>query len=174
MKKYLLLAISILMVGACSSPKYAYNFDYHDYNSGKKNVANGLPPEESVIAVEYSPVTVDQNTLLASSKSETFYPAEEKPIVITREVALEKFNAMSKVEKKEFKSKIKTFIKEHKKSDVVSAQAKAGMGQDMKLAAIFGAVGIVLLIIGGDVLTIIGAVALLIGLYFFVRWLIHQ
>jgi hypothetical protein len=48
------------------------------------------------------------------------------------------------------------------------------MGQDMKLAAIFGAVGIVLLIIGGDVLTIIGAVALLVGLYFFIRWLIHQ
>jgi hypothetical protein len=89
-------------------------------------------------------------------------------------VALEKFNAMSKDEKKEFKSKIKSFIKENKKSDVVNAEAKAGMGQDMKLAAIFGAVGIVLLIIGGDVLTIIGAVALLIGLYFFIRWLIHQ
>lgn len=178
MKKCLLIVISMLMLGACSSPKYAYNFDYHDYNSGKKVAGSSTEVTPSAAAQqtnEVYPVAVDQSTLVATSKPETFYPVEDKQEPTLRiEAALEKFNALSKEEKKEFKSKIKSFIKENKKSDVVNAQAKAGMGQDMKLAAIFGAVGIVLLIIGGDVLTIIGAVALLIGLYFFIRWLIHQ
>ena len=36
MKKYLLLIASVLLLAACSSPKYAYYFDHYDYNSGKK------------------------------------------------------------------------------------------------------------------------------------------
>lgn len=177
MKKYLLIVMSILMLGSCSSPKYAYNFDYHDYNSGKKVVGiseTNVPKVDQEIDQVY-PGVIEQSTLVATSKSETYYPTENKlETTITKEEALAKFNAMSKEEKKEFKSKVKSFIKENRKSEVTAVQAKAGMSQDVKLAAIFGAAGIVLLIIGGDVLTIIGAVALLVGLYFFIRWLIHQ
>lgn len=178
MKKYILLVASLLLLGACSSPKYAYNFDYHDYNSGKKlasthHISPALDVEKISGEVAQQ---VDQTTLIASSKPEVFYPAENKPAAeLNREIVKTKFSAMSKEQKKDIKSKIKTFIKESRKSEeVMGVQAKAAMGQDMKLAAIFGAVGIVLLIIGGDVLSIIGAVALLVGLYFFVRWLIHQ
>jgi hypothetical protein len=124
---------------------------------------------------EYAPVTIDQNTIVASSKSETYYVTEDKPkTTIGREEAVAQLKSISREESRDLKTKINAYIKDYKKSDVVSTQAKAGMGQDVKLAAIFGAVGIVLLIIGGDVLTIIGAVALLVGLYFFIRWLIHQ
>jgi ABC-type multidrug transport system fused ATPase/permease subunit len=178
MKNYLLLALSVLILGSCSSPKYAYHFNYHDYTSGKKKdtAINEIIPASGVASTdEFSAQFVDQTTMVASAKAETFYPAEsELSITHTKEVVLEKFKAMSKEEKKEFKTRLKTYIKESKKSEVTTAQAKAGLEQDVKLAAIFGAVGIVLLIIGGNVLSIIGAVALLIGLYFFVRWLVHQ
>lgn len=48
------------------------------------------------------------------------------------------------------------------------------MDNDLKLAAIFGAVGIVALIISGDVFYIIGGIALIIGVVFFVKWLVRQ
>ncbi len=46
--------------------------------------------------------------------------------------------------------------------------------EDLKLATIFGAVGITGLIIGGNVFNIIGAIALVIGVVFFVKWIIRQ
>jgi hypothetical protein len=178
MKKYRLVVVIFLMLGACSSPKLAYHFDYHDYNSGKKIADNQISPALELEAKPINEVFAqpsDPNTLVASTRSELFYPSESKSnVTLTREVVLEKLNTMSKDEKKDFRSKLKTYVKENRKSEVVAAQAKAGMSQDVKLAAIFGVVGVVLLIIGGDVLGIIGAVALLIGLYFFIRWLIHQ
>ncbi len=48
------------------------------------------------------------------------------------------------------------------------------LDKDLKLAAIFGAVGIVALLIGGDVFWVIGGIALLIGVVFFVMWLARQ
>jgi hypothetical protein len=56
----------------------------------------------------------------------------------------------------------------------VEASSAKYMENDLKLAAIFGGVGLVLLIIGGDVLYVLGAIGLLIGLYFFIRWLMRQ
>jgi hypothetical protein len=50
------------------------------------------------------------------------------------------------------------------------------MDNDLKLAAIFGAVGIVGLMLGGatDVFWIIGGIALLVGVVFLVKWLVRQ
>jgi hypothetical protein len=48
------------------------------------------------------------------------------------------------------------------------------MDPDLKLAAIFGSIGVVALIIGGDVFAIIGGIAMIVGLVFFVRWLVRQ
>jgi hypothetical protein len=47
------------------------------------------------------------------------------------------------------------------------------MDHDLKLAAIFGAVGIVGLLITG-VFYYIGAIMLLIGAFFLVKWIIRQ
>jgi hypothetical protein len=70
---------------------------------------------------------------------------------------------------------VKTYIKAKKSGDEVkAAEAAAAMDHDLKLAAIFGAVGIVALIIGGDVFWVIGGIALIIGVVFFVLWLSRQ
>ena len=119
-----------------------------------------------------SQVTSDERTLVASANENEVYIAKPTT-VISREEAVTRIKSMSKEEKKELKREVKRFVKEKKRegTDVNSTKA---LENDVKLAAIFGAVGIVLLIIGGDVLYVLGAVALLVGLYFFIRWLIHQ
>src|SRR3989337_162878 len=43
MKKYVLLIASVLLLSACSTPKYAYYFDHYDYNSGKKHLQTSTP-----------------------------------------------------------------------------------------------------------------------------------
>lgn len=170
MKKYISL-VSVIVLASCSTPKYTYYFDHYDYSS-KKNQVTAASNN-----VQNQPIaTADQTTLVASADDTHVYVAETVvPSVVEHEKVVEKINALSKEEKRELKKEIKKYVKESKKNPSAEAgnTAKA-LENDVKLAAIFGAVGIVLLIIGGDVLYVLGAIALLVGLYFFIRWLIHQ
>jgi len=81
---------------------------------------------------------------------------------------------MSKEERKELRKEVSKLVKEKKRENSIHGNSTKALENDVKLAAIFGAVGIVLVIIGGEVLYVLGAIALLIGLYFFIGWLIHQ
>ncbi len=51
---------------------------------------------------------------------------------------------------------------------------KGGKNKDLRLAAIFGAAGLVALIIGGSPLNVLGSIAILVGLFLFVRWIIRR
>jgi Flp pilus assembly protein TadB len=75
---------------------------------------------------------------------------------------------------KEYKKEIKKLKKSSDKDNIEEAQAAKAIDRDLKLAAIFGAVGIVALIISGQVFWIIGGIALIIGVVFFVKWLVRQ
>lgn len=180
MKKYVLLFISMVILASCSSPKYTYYFDYYDYNSGKKKVTaqDGLVSQEQLktnstdVPEVKSTVRVDEKTLVASTKEKEVYMAKPAP-TISKEEAVARIKSMSKEEKRELKKEIKRYVKERKKAGIDVNSAKA-MENDVKLAAIFGVIGIVLLIIGGDVLYVLGAIALIVGLYFFIRWLTRQ
>lgn len=170
MKKYISLA-SVILLASCSAPKYTYYFDHYDYASKKNQVTVAQNN------VQGQPLaTADQATLVASANDAHVYVAETViPSVVEHEKVTGKINALSKEEKRELKKEIKKYVKETKKNPSVEAGSAAKkLENDVKLAAIFGAVGIVLLIIGGDVIYVLGAIALLVGLYFFIRWLIHQ
>jgi hypothetical protein len=157
---------------ACSSPKVAYKFDYHDYNAGRKakevqqEVASNPGPApviaEQLVAME--PVTEAPAASIESV---------EKPVVTT---PTKTYEDMSKKERRdlrhEFKKEIKKIIK--KKDGGNSVESTKALDRDLKLAAIFGAVGIIALIISGEVFYIIGGIALIIGVVFFVKWLIRQ
>ena len=71
MKKYLLLLASVLLLAACSSPKYAYYFDHYDYNSGKKKAetASAQLTETSIATPELSPLMLDDRAVTASAES---------------------------------------------------------------------------------------------------------
>jgi hypothetical protein len=50
------------------------------------------------------------------------------------------------------------------------------MDKDLKMAAIFGSVGLVLTFLGGvnSVFWVLGVIAIVIGVVFFIRWLSRQ
>lgn len=88
---------------------------------------------------------------------------------------------LSKGERKEvqqiLKKEIKGLLKNQKKEMSPAPTKSSSIDHDLKLAAIFGAVGIVGLLLGGSAgqfFTVIGAIALIIGVVFFVKWLMEQ
>jgi hypothetical protein len=168
MKGYLFTLISIVILSSCSTPKYTYYFDHYDYNGGKRKKLAELATSPEAI----SPTVIDEETLVASTKENEVYLTKPAP-GISKEEAIVKIKSLSKEERKELKKEVKKYVKENKK-EIKEGKNSKELENDVKLAAIFGAVGLVLLIIGGDVLYILGAVALLIGLYFFIRWLVEQ
>lgn len=171
MKKLLYFFVSVLVVTSCSSPKYTYNFDYYDYNSGKKKPVL----KETVASAKESPLTVDESTIVASAKEDVVYEPQAAVAPVSKAEAVAKLKSMTKADRKELKAELKKYAKESKKSSSVKeGQGTMGLGGDLKLAAIFGAIGIVLLIIGGDALSLIGGISLLVGLFFLIRYLINQ
>lgn len=165
MKIRLLSLACVALCAACSAPKMAYKFDYHDYNAGRKS-----KDVKEEVASNPGPMPVQTESLLAME------PTKNEPTAIAEGKTYEDMtkNERRELRKeiKELKKEIKNFIK--KNDNPNSVEATKAIDRDLKLAAIFGAVGIVALIIGGQVFWIIGGIAMIIGVVFFVKWLIRQ
>ncbi|MBX2941492.1 MAG: hypothetical protein KF860_04030 [Cyclobacteriaceae bacterium] len=171
MKSKLYYLLAIVLLASCSSPKYTYNFDYYDYNSGKKSMHVATTNPQNEVA------PVESQELLAS-KENTFLvmdtPKDNKNAEAAKPVEERKTYAqMSKLERKELRADVKKYIKEKKESITAAKKANA-MDHDLKLAAIFGVVGLVASIIGGEVFWLVSMVAIIIALVFFIKWLVRQ
>lgn len=167
MKKILYVLVISIAASACSSPKYTASFNSYDKHANYQTAAKS----ETAVA---EPALIAQPELLASTSSA---PIEIKsaPKEEIRKTYIQMTKAERKALRTDLRSEIKTYVKEHKKNlTVESTKATAGMDNDLKLAAIFGAVGIVAMFIGGDVFWIIGGIALIVGVVFFVKWLVRQ
>lgn len=177
MRKYLWVIVVMALGVSCSSPKYTYHFDHYNYESKPPLAKSAETPNvSSETSANEQPFAIDERTIVASAKEEVVYVTEAAPLPsISKEEAIVVLKNMTKAEKRELKKDIKKYIAVRKKEDSVkNTEASKALEHDVKLAAIFGAVGIVLIAIGGSALYIIGAVSLLIGLYFFIRWLSRQ
>lgn len=163
MRKLLFLAAVVFVAAGCSSPKYAYKFSMHSY--AKKDSKSEMIP------------AIDPATVVASS--------EVTPVIMPESVTMpetgtqKKYADMTKVEKKAFRKEVKQELKSYikdvkagKKDNTI--KATNAMDHDMKLAALFGAVGLTMLIIGGQVFYVLGAIAMIIAVVFFVQWLMRQ
>lgn len=163
MKTKLLALVALIMAASCSAPKYAYKFGYYDYQAGKR----AAQKEAQVVAV------ASTNEVVASTEATPVVAeASVAPVVTEKKGA----TAMTKAEKKAFVKEVKKEIKvaKHQVKKMNAAQSAQSMDNDLKIAAIFGAVGLVGLIIGGNVFYIIGGIALIIGVVFLVKWLMRQ
>jgi hypothetical protein len=165
MKKIIYL-LSVVLLGACSSPKYTASF-----NSYESYATKGV-----VKPIEIAPSSASNEVILASTSSA---PVETSTSTATPVASKKTYVQMTKSERKALRNHLRTEIKTYtkiqkKKLEPHTVNATQGMDNDLKLAAIFGAVGIVALIIGGDVFWIIGGIAMLIGVVFFVKWLVRQ
>ena len=174
MKISVLSLAVVAFCAACSSPKIAYKFDYHDYNAGRKT-----KDVKEEVASNPGPMPVQAEALLAmepaKEEATTSIETVEKPAVIAPTKTYEDMTRKERHElRKEFKKEIKSIVK--KKDGANKVDATKAIEKDLKLAAIFGAVGIVGLILGSvsTAFWVIGGIALLIGVVFFVKWLIRQ
>lgn len=157
--------LSVVVLASCSAPRYTYYFDHHTYPL-RKNPTPVEPLSSSNLSTQLTASISSKPVALA--ETETFsVPAARKPVL-----------TLSKTERKVLRHQLKKEIKNNpvvrKQLNSTQAVNASGMDNDLKLAAIFGAVGIVGLLIGGTVFYVIGAIALLIGVVFFVKWMIRQ
>lgn len=178
MKNLILLIIAVVFLASCSAPKYAYYFDTYDYNSGKKQ-ATAQTSQIPAVTQEASPLVLQPETVVADASAEPATITETKAVVMPdKKVIAEKIAAMSKSDRKELKKELKNYIKSAKKNghEGSSVNASKAMDHDLKLAAIFGAVGLILTLLGGinTVFWVLGVIALVIGVVFFIKWLARQ
>jgi hypothetical protein len=178
MKHLVTLVVSVLVLASCSTPKYTYNFDYYDYNSGRKKaeaeklVAQNETVTPATIEDEASPLKLTPNEVVASAR-------EESPAPVAKPVAAKKYTEMSKTEKKEFrntvKKEFKTYLKVKKGDGTVGKETQA-LDYNLKMAIIFGAVALTLSFFGGvnSVFWIASVIALVIGVVFFIKWIAEQ
>src|SRR5688500_4425092 len=183
MKKYLLLIASVLLLAACSSPKYAYYFDHYDYNSGKKKAEtpDTRLAQTMLPAPEMSPLQINQEAVTGSAEMR-IKNIENIPVIAEQKALLEqKYSSLTKAEKREFrnelKSEVKKIIKAKKNGESISSiTEKMAMDSDLKMALIFGIVAIVLSAFGGanSIFWILGTVSAVIALVFLIIWIGKQ
>ena len=174
------MAVSVMLLASCAAPKYSYNFDYYDYNSGRKKaeaeklLAQAEAPQ-TVVVEEASPLLITEENVVASA-------AEKAPGPVAKPAAspiAKKYSDMSKSEKKELrkavKTEIKNYLKNNKGDGQVSKETKA-LDYNLKMAIIFGAVALTLSFFGGvnSVFWIASVIALVIGVVFFIKWIAEQ
>ncbi len=184
MQKLLAFGIAAMLIAGCSAPKYTYYFDHYDYNSGKPRVANEVSPDEAPV---FGPIEIDM--MVASSDTDLMLSPSQKQVVDKEdqraraavEEVKERYNAMSKSEKRSFRKSVKqemrAFMKSKKSGDTaLSPDAATEMDRDLKMAIIFGAVGLTLSLFSGinAAFWVLGVIAIVVGVVFLIRWLIRQ
>lgn len=176
MKFHQILLCAVVFLTACSPAKYAYHFDQYDYNSGRKNtiIASGE-------AAEKSPLLITQPQLTATTSVNISIPekSELAPVVHSSEAeSLKKrFDAMSKTERKDLKKALRKDLKNVAKriakgEEVQAVKAAQGFDALSGLAILFGGAGIVMITLASisNIFWILGAISLVIGAFFFVKW----
>lgn len=175
MKHLVTLVVSVLVLASCSTPKYTYNFDYYDYNSGRKKAE----AEKVVARAEAQPVIIEEpSPLLLPEESVVASAAEKAPAPVAKPAA-KKYSDMSKSEKKEVRKALKTEVKKYlknKKGEGSVGKETQALDYNLKMAIIFGAVALTLSFFGGvnSVFWIASVIALVIGVVFFIKWIAEQ
>ncbi|MBK8290838.1 MAG: hypothetical protein IPK96_07640 [Flammeovirgaceae bacterium] len=167
MKKIIYL-LAVVLLASCSGPKYTASFNSYDSPRGYH--------KETI--VEAPVVVIDPATLVASTSEAPIEIKEtEAPVTEVRKTYIQMTKTERKALRNHIRTEIKSTVKEQKaKLAPSSTAATSAMDNDLKLAIIFGAVGIVGLMLGGasNVFFYIGGIALLVGVVFFVKWVIRQ
>ncbi|HEY9048211.1 MAG TPA: hypothetical protein VIN08_20030 [Ohtaekwangia sp.] len=212
MRNILVLAGAVLMLWACSSPRYTYNFDYYDYNSGRTHRtkaqqkqftddANPLVLEERMLVASAAPVILTKedlsvedvktskasatsNSRVVKAKNTASTLAEKKISTAEKEhaaLAAKKYRELSKTQRKEFRQEFRRQFKQYvvakrSRDHIAAANATGGLDYDLKMAIIFGAVGLTLSLFGGinEAFWVLGVISIVVGVVFLVKWLVRQ
>ena len=165
MKNIVIVILAVVILASCSAPKYSYYFSHQ-----KNAVAVNQTPAFSNVGS----TSVEPQSLTASTSAAPVIVSETVTAPVVRKTYLQMNRVERKMLRHQLKREIKSFMAGKKSMESVKSAQASGMDHDLKLASIFGAVGIVGLLIGGDVFSIIGGIMLLVGVVFFVKWIIRQ
>jgi len=180
--KQLLFVALVALITACSSPRYAANFHYYKSNPDLARGNGVMKTQESIIA----PIEPEKLVASANNKSTGVIEKTPTPIVpmgIGKVVAADHvrkaYFQMNKAERHDLRKALKAVLKNkavtHPSNAPRSGQSWwQGWDQDLKLAAIFGAIGTTAMIIYVEPFFVIGVVALIVGLVFFIKWFVRQ
>jgi TM2 domain-containing membrane protein YozV len=171
MKKMLVTFVSVLALVSCSTPKYAYYFDHHDYQAGKKKkevpaTESRVTMQEIMQAIEPLPQDVqqhDQGLAVASVRKEIYSSKATTPV--TDEVAP---LTISKDKKRELGRQVKSAIKDYKKQAHNNAQAAGGDKNQLialLLAIFLGALGIHRFYLGHTGTALLQVLLFVLGLF---------
>lgn len=168
MKSILFIFAAVLLLSACSSPKYTYYFDTYQ----SKPVAKSK-------LVEESPIGINPETLTASASEEPVI-VESTPSVpsvpaFDKEALKSELKSMTKQEKKALRKELLNELRNGSSTvtandGVTTADGVQAMDSDLKWAIIFGIVSIGL----GIFSWVLGAIAFCVALYFLIRWISRQ
>jgi hypothetical protein len=199
MRKYFLFLLTITILASCSTPKYTYYFDHYNYNSGKKRPAVDKAVPDSKKNVDKNPLTLDSRTLTAS-KDHVVVPLPDKSSLASAEsneiklsttsakvsaaTSARRYKELSKAQRKEFRKAMRENMRRYvvpKKStdplnSVTSVKEAKVMDHDLKMAIIFGSVGLTLSLFGGvnTVFWVLSVIAVVVGVVFLIKWLSRQ
>jgi hypothetical protein len=178
MRKILLLILPLFLL-ACSAPKYTYYFDHYDYSTGKKSQVKNNPPDK----VKESIFQLQDDLLLADGSSHIVLKDERPPSTslntASRSVKTETGNSVNKISKQErrdLRREIKKQLKSSNDDVRLNDNNAEAMDKDLKLAIIFGAVGLTLSLFAGvnTAFWVLGVIAIVVGVVFLIRWLLRQ
>jgi PBP1b-binding outer membrane lipoprotein LpoB len=157
----LIVLVSLVVFVSCSTTKYAAHFQRYERNISytPENISHPLAP---VVAPEMLTSSISPPPMLSIE-------AQKKPEAVKRSLT-----SFTKQERKQLKKEIRKLINNKTVTEAKVITTSGGMDQDLKLAAVFGVVGLVGLIIGTTFFNVIGAIALIIGTVFLVKWILRQ
>lgn len=168
MKRLFLLLSGMLVWASCSAPKMAYQFDTHRYQSVSKK-ENG-PRAHFTPAIRPDEWVASAEPGLATAPAATAQTAAGTPDRATQK----KLQANSRAPR--LTKKIRVTEVAGGGNPQLKNDRTTDLDQDLKMAAVFGTLGIVGLLLSGlgEFFLFIGGLALLAGTFFFIRWLIRQ
>lgn len=180
MKRFLYLSLAVVVLASCSARKYTYHFDTYDYNSGRKT-AHASREEASPLGIGTETFSADASPVIGPLSEVRTMHNQVSSTNEPREAFVKKYSDMSKVERKDFrkevKEQMKSYAKAIKNGDGINATDEtAVMDNDLKLAIIFGAVGLTLSLFAGisEAFWILGVIAIVVGVVFLIKWLVRQ
>lgn len=175
MKTILFFVLAVCVMASCSTPKYTYKFDYHDYNAGRKE-----KQAMKEVAANPGPVEVQPEMLVAEAPvvAQEEFKSIDAPAANTNAPL-----TMTKAEKmqmaREYKAAVKQVLKAKNLKEVKADidQSTKVMDRDLKLSLVFlivAIVGGVLYPVNATLAWVVVTVAFILAVVFFIKWLMKQ